>query len=80
MRIEIQLHSLWAEHGGGWSSNDIYRRSEIDLPDSASDLAIARAVLREFSGYGFRRDTWCNADFAWRSGTYGLTADILPGD
>lgn len=78
IRIVARTTDLWSESEGGYSENGAcVRQIEIEIPENSSDLAIARRVKKELGIEGWKTDSWCGADFCWRSGLMGAYADIV---
>jgi hypothetical protein len=64
--------------GMGWSENGASVTTHtFDFPRGTSDLTIARRIRKHFGmGKHWKRDSWCDASFVWRSGCMGCYADI----
>lgn len=76
MKITARVTDLWND-GQGWSENAAWAKQvELDLPDDASDIAIARAIKKALNVQGMRKDCWAGDDWSWRSGCIGAYAWI----
>jgi hypothetical protein len=77
MKIRAEMTDLWAD-AGGWSGNYSWvRRVEIELPDNATDLQIARRVKKALGIQGMRQDHWAANEFCWREGCVGAWAEVV---
>ena len=64
--------------GFGWSANCCWIRSRtIVVASHWSDAKIARRIKRALDVVGMRADSWCGADYSWRSGCVGAYADFV---
>ena len=80
MKIHIEMTDLWRDECG-WSANCCWvNRAEIEIDDDASDAKINRAIRAAIGIDGdasFIRDEWSGADWSWRSGCVGVSADVI---
>ena len=78
MRIEIIVTDLWGDGEGGWSANCSWvKRTEIEVPDTLSELAIVRRIKKVAGIEGMRKDCWCGKHWGWRDGCVGAYAEVI---
>lgn len=77
MIVRAEMTDLWADEGG-WSGNYAWvRRVELELPDNATDLQIARRVKKALGIQGWRQDSWAANELCWRDGCVGAWAEVV---
>jgi len=77
MKIRIEVTDLWREEHG-WSANCSWvKRYEIEVPDNASSLSIARRIKRAAGIQNMRPDGWAGNDWSWRDGCVGAWAEVV---
>lgn len=79
IRVRARVTDLWADFDGGWSENGAsVTEREFTFRKDDSDMKISREIRKSFGmGPDWKRDSWCSADWVWRSGCMGCYADVV---